>query len=130
MSRHPYEPAYYENKLEVQTGKSYHILPITKWRGLRTRVNILCDKHNTKREVNLQKIFNGKNSTWPCRQCYLDGISVKVPEECSNCTEVCRERGCPSDCKCRDAKGVPLELEELENAITQHVVSNGLEPSW
>lgn len=78
MSRHAYPVIYYEAKLLDLYKKKYQIVPSEEWHGLRTQVSILCTEHQGRREVNLQKVFNGKNSTRPCRQCYLDSLKVQV----------------------------------------------------
>lgn len=67
--RTPYDIEYYEQKLKQQYNHSYSIIPITEWHGLRTIVRIHCLTHDTMRQTNLQKIFNGKKSTVPCRFC-------------------------------------------------------------
>jgi len=74
MSRNALPPSHYELKLHNKYNQTYVILPQESWRGVRTNVAIHCDKHQTKRFVWLQKIFNGRNSIWPCRQCFLDSL--------------------------------------------------------
>ena len=99
MSRKSYLPNYYEKKLNTKYPHSYSITPTESWRGLRTNVTILCHHHKTSRSVWLQKVFNGKNSTWPCRQCYLDSISTtEVKEGVNTCGNNC------TSCKCAATK--------------------------
>jgi hypothetical protein len=70
-----YPVEYYEGKLKNIYGKDYEIMPITEWHGLRTLVRIFCCSHKSFRKVSLKKIFNGKKSTRPCRECYLEELT-------------------------------------------------------
>lgn len=81
MARRPNEIGHYETKLFDKFGIKYRIVPQTDWHGVRTQVNIFCGVHDTIRYVYLQKIFNGKNSTRPCRQCYLDELKLNVKKK-------------------------------------------------
>lgn len=74
MSRQALPVSHYEYKLIEKFGVDYTIVPTELWIGVRTNVEISCPKHLTKRPCWLQKIFNGKRSLWPCRQCYLDSL--------------------------------------------------------
>jgi hypothetical protein len=74
MSRPALPIAHYELKLYEKYVGEYIIIPTEYWKGVRTNVEIYCEKHKSKRSVWLQKVFNGKNSIWPCRQCYLDSL--------------------------------------------------------
>lgn len=87
MAKTALPPSYYELRLLRMYGKQYKIVPLDDWHGLRSSATIICAKHNTQRKVWLQKVFNGrKNSTWPCRQCYLD--SLKPSPTCGgNCAK-------------------------------------------
>lgn len=69
-----YPVEYYEGKLKDIYGKSYEIIPISEWHGLRTIVKVFCRQHKTYRLVNLKKVFNGLKSTRPCRKCYLESL--------------------------------------------------------
>lgn len=66
--------SHYELRLYKRFGIQYKILPTEEWHGLRTHANIYCSIHKSSRFVWLQKVFNGRNSTWACRQCYLDSL--------------------------------------------------------
>ncbi len=77
MPRQALPVTHYENKLYQKYGISYHIIPTEYWHGVRTNVEIACPKHLTKRVCWLQKIFNGRLSIVPCRQCYLDSLKSK-----------------------------------------------------
>ena len=74
MSRQALPVSHYEYKLIEKFGTDYQIIPTELWVGVRTHVDINCPKHKSKRSCWLQKIFNGKRSLWPCRQCYLDSL--------------------------------------------------------
>lgn len=91
MARQPLPPAHYELKLYQKFLREYTIVPREIWRGVRTDVDIYCPIHQTKRSVWLQKVFNGKNSLWPCRQCYLDTLKKETESSCS-CGGVCFKR--------------------------------------
>lgn len=93
MARRPLPIAHYENLLYKKFGVEYSIHPLEQWHGVRTDVYITCSVHKTNREVWLQKVFNGKNSTWACRQCYLDSLKADTEQvqvkscngSCTNC---------------------------------------------
>lgn len=70
--RQPYAVEYYEERLRELYKIAYLITPLSEWHGLRTWVEIHCPIHYGNRIVYLKKIFNGKKSTHPCRQCVIN----------------------------------------------------------
>ena len=74
MSRQCLPVSHYELKLYQKYGQPYLIIPNELWHGVRTSVTIHCVKHKSQRPCWLQKIFNGRMSLWPCRQCWLDSL--------------------------------------------------------
>ena len=88
MSRLCLPISHYENKLYQKFMVDYHIIPTELWIGVRTNVEISCPIHKTKRPCWLQKIFNGRMSLWPCRQCYLDSLKFKINRDNSPTEEL------------------------------------------